>query len=197
MVVLQKEHHCFIQMLLAKGYMKEAEARDRFKTIAEQNHDRNFDEFWGSINSEIGYTHLALRRLKFPHDGQLYIGIVNTEADEPSKLGTSMSAVQLKYFSSLVSAIATDEIAAKEGVTSMAALNVNDSAQQSQPSSSQAVNNLNRAEREASLQQLRNEGWLFLCDGRYTLGVRTFLELSNYLHSIAPEPVRKLWQDLV
>lgn len=97
-----------------------------------------------------------------------------------------------------MSAIATDETAAKEGVSSIAALNVNESAQQSQPSSSQAVINLTRAEREASLQQLRNDGWLFeLSNGRYTLGVRTFLELANYLHSIAPEPVRKLWQDLV
>jgi hypothetical protein len=64
--------------------------------------DRNFDTFWSAINSAIQLADLKLQRLRYPYDNTTYIGIVNTLADDPSKLATHFTPEQIAYFRTLV-----------------------------------------------------------------------------------------------
>lgn len=64
--------------------------------------DRNFDTFWSAINSTIQLVDLKLQRLRYPYDNTTYIGIVNTLADDPSKLATHFTPEQIAYFRTLV-----------------------------------------------------------------------------------------------
>ena len=40
--------------------------------------DRHFDDFYSAINSELRSLDLKLSRVKYPHDKQVYMGVVNT-----------------------------------------------------------------------------------------------------------------------
>jgi hypothetical protein len=40
--------------------------------------DRHFDNFYSAINVELRSLDLKLSRVKYPHDKQVYMGIVNT-----------------------------------------------------------------------------------------------------------------------
>lgn len=53
-------------------------------------------------------------------------------------------------------------------------------------------------DKEALLQQLSADGWLHSDRGTFKLGVRTFLELGTYLHSLElSERTKELWADLI
>mmetsp|Transcript_32760 Transcript_32760/g.71488 ORF Transcript_32760/g.71488 Transcript_32760/m.71488 type:complete len:198 (-) Transcript_32760:135-728(-) len=197
--MLTAEHHCFTQALLARGFMEEVEARTMFKKIADQNHDRNFDSFWSAINSAIRIADLKLQRVRYPHDGDVYIGIVNTLADEPAKLATNFTPEQIAYFRAVLELIATDEVAAQNGIDSRKALNATPAAGSTQSEGTQQKK-LNPGEKEAALRQLGTEGWLQYdtVAGVIKLGVRTFLELGPYLLNLElSERTKELWADLV
>jgi hypothetical protein len=56
---------------------------------------------------------------------------------------------------------------------------------------------LSRADREATLLTLCGDGWLAhdAATGVYHIGVRTFLELTNYLEASGPsDTVKEFWQ---
>ncbi len=63
----------------------------------------------------------------------------------------------------------------------------------------QAANmRLTHAEKEETLKQLLTEGWITQTPDRagcYSVGVRTFLELGQYLTDLVlPESTRDVWQ---
>ncbi|KAL3160527.1 hypothetical protein ABBQ32_010831 [Trebouxia sp. C0010 RCD-2024] len=61
-----------------------------------------------------------------------------------------------------------------------------------------ASTRLSHAEKEDTLKQLVSEGWLAKTPERagcYSIGVRTFLELGQYLTDLdLPESTRNIWQ---
>mmetsp|Transcript_41193 Transcript_41193/g.78672 ORF Transcript_41193/g.78672 Transcript_41193/m.78672 type:complete len:188 (-) Transcript_41193:1292-1855(-) len=154
---LLPEHHCFVQALLARGYLAEADARSLFRKIVRQNSDQGFDAFWADINREVQCADLKLQRVLYPEDNKPYIGIINTLEDEPCKLATSLTPEQLAYFRALMEHIALE---CDDGVDSRAALNFSVAAptQTQRPTAKQ----LSAGERESTLELLASDGWLLV-----------------------------------
>ena len=106
-------------------------------------------------------------------------------------------------------AIAADKRKAEGGLNAMEALNMPlfsasaaapqpaDGAGPSQPppAASNASVKLGVKDREAALDDMTADGWLVhdSDNGKFWLGPRAFLELSNYLLDSAAEDVRELW----
>ena len=77
---------------------------------------RAFDRFWGEIARAIGFLDLDLRRVKWPEDGQLYVGVVNKRAGETAKLATRLTAEQIALFRMVLDEILRDDHNAEHGV---------------------------------------------------------------------------------
>lgn len=59
---------------------------------------------------------------------------------------------------------------------------------------------MSKAEKEATLKRLCEEGWLRRGDdeaGKLTIGVRSFLELKDFLLESAPEATQERWKLLM
>ncbi|EIE23274.1 hypothetical protein COCSUDRAFT_63630 [Coccomyxa subellipsoidea C-169] len=142
-------------------------------------------------------------------DGKWYIAVINKLPDEVSKtLGSSLSLAQVQFLKTVLEAIAMDQDA-EDGVGSVGAVqasNLNFTQTQafqatqaeggSQASSQQLK--LSMVEKEALLPRLVEEHWLAPSPhrmGYYSIGVRSFLELKDYLLSLElPEETRTAWE---
>lgn len=62
-----------------------------------------FNKYVLDINEKLAYVQLELRKCHNQYDGDVYYGVVNNVADEPSKLGTKYSAPQIAYYKGIVS----------------------------------------------------------------------------------------------
>jgi hypothetical protein len=61
-----------------------------------------FSDTLGKINKELGFLHFDLRACINQYDGTVYYGVVNTIADEESKLGSKYSVPQIAFYKGLV-----------------------------------------------------------------------------------------------
>ena len=64
----------------------------------------------------------------------------------------------------------------------------------------QSVAKMSKVEKEATLKALCEDGWLKQGDdeaGRLRLGVRSFLELKDFLLEQAPERARERWERIM
>ena len=66
------------------------------------NNQQLFSDTLGKINKELGYLHFDLRACMNQYDGTVYYGVVNTIADEESKLGSKYSVPQIAFYKGLV-----------------------------------------------------------------------------------------------
>jgi len=62
-----------------------------------------FDGFILKINKALSCANFELRACINQYDGQVYYGVVNTVADEHSKLGTKYSVPQIAFYKAIVS----------------------------------------------------------------------------------------------
>ena len=118
-MALAQPQHVFLQALMARSVMREDTARSMHVEItgADPAQDpRAFDRFWGEIARAIGFLDLDLRRVKWPEDGQLYVGVVNKRAGETAKLATRLTAEQIALFRMVLDEILRDDHNAEHGV---------------------------------------------------------------------------------
>jgi non-structural maintenance of chromosomes element 1 len=65
-------------------------------------HQQLFNDTFLKINKDLAYLQFELRACMNQYDGTVYYGVVNTIADEQSKLGTKYSVPQIAFYKRLV-----------------------------------------------------------------------------------------------
>jgi len=163
-----------------------------------------------------------IRRAKWPPSGnspppQLYLGFVNTEADDSSKKASKYCTKDGKpdaryaaFFRALLEKIATHPGDVDTGLGSVSlsdALNckltIPDASSQSQGQSQVQLQKdlatFRASDRQAALNQFVTDGWLSFDPSRgsvegsrgYCLGPRSFLELPRVLEDMEMQPLAK------
>ena len=112
---LTQQHQIFLQAMMANRVMRYDDARrmhhEIVTTVVEPGADRTsvseigkakstfrlgddasaFDRFWSDIARALRFLDLDMRRIKWPEDAQLYLGVVNKQGGETAKLATRLS----------------------------------------------------------------------------------------------------------
>lgn len=188
--------HCqtLIQALLSRGPLKENECYSIVVQVLGQSPGKNaFNKYVLDINEKLAYVQLELRKCHNQYDGDVYYGVVNNVADEPSKLGTKYSAPQIAYYKGIIEAIVRDT-AGQGSISNTSALNIrlenqilNGIESQSQGYSSQiptAFRNFTMTQKDKTLEEFVRDQWLCsTSDGKIGLGVRSFLDLRSWFHN--------------
>jgi hypothetical protein len=174
-----------------------------------------FDRFWSDIARALRFLDLDMRRVKWPEDDKLYLGVVNKQGGETAKLATRLSPEQIALFRVVLDEILRDDRSAERGVDVMAALNTTQSfGTQTQQGAGGNTNDalsltqdqatslakMSKVDKEQTLRRLCVDGWLTQGDdeaGRLRLGVRAFLELRDFLLSNAPQRAKEKWLDMI
>ena len=154
----------------------------------------------------------------YDEDGQLYLGVVNKTGGETAKLATHLAPEQIALFRMVLDEILRDDRNALNGVDLMSAMNATqlwgstqggatqgdgggDGAMgQLSQAQTQSVAKMSKTEKEATLKALCHEGWLKQSDdeaGHLRLGVRSFLELREFLLDAAPPAARERWEKML
>ena len=234
---LTQQHQIFLQAMMANRVMRYDAARRMHHEIVtsadEPGADREsvpasktafrpgddasaFDRFWSDIARALRFLDLDIRRVKWPEDSQMYLGVVNKQGGETAKLATRLSPEQIALFRAVVDEILRDDRAAERGVDVIAALNATQ-AFQTQPSETHdrqtqhaaasltqdqraSLAKMSKVEKEQTLRRLCADGWLTQGDdeaGKLRLGVRAFLELRDFLLSNAPERAKEKWLNMI
>jgi len=219
---LTQAQHVFLQAMMARCVMSETDARAMYAEIVGADvaraDARGFDRFWGEIASQLGYLDLDLRRVKYQDDDELYLGIVNKVASDSAKLATTMTPEQIALFRVVLDEILREDAtcdAKNGGVDVISALNATQiwtgatqgatqggegGATQLTQAQTESVAKMSKTEKEATLKRLCEEGWLRRGDdeaGKLTIGVRSFLELKEFLLESAPEATQERWKLLM
>ncbi|KAK9903368.1 hypothetical protein WJX75_003930 [Coccomyxa subellipsoidea] len=189
--------------------MLEDDAKELYKNLMQSKNDTGYLNLVGEIDKEISFCNFRLGRLIFPLDSKWYIAVINKMPDEVAKtLGSSFTLAQVHFLKTVLEAIAMDADA-EDGIGSVGAVqtsNLNFSQTQtfqatqgtggSQAASQQLK--LSMVEKEALLPRLVEEHWLAPNPDRmgyYSIGVRSFLELKDYLLSLElPDETRAAWE---
>nr|XP_043611179.1 uncharacterized protein LOC122582809 [Erigeron canadensis] len=180
-------HHTLIQALLSRGPLKDQDFHSIFSDVTGKSFDSNqklFNDYLRKINMELSYVQLELRACRNQYDGCVYYGVINTVADEQSKLGTKYSVPQIAFYKAIIEAIVQDATA-QGTMCNIEALNIrleNQGASSSQ--APPAFKNFSMSQKEKTIKELVQDQWL--CDtpdARIGLGVRSFLDLRSWFHS--------------
>ena len=231
---LTQQHQIFLQAMMANRVMRYDDARRMHHEIVtsavEPGADRKsisasksafrlgddasaFDRFWSDIARALRFLDLDMRRIKWPEDEQLYLGVVNKQGGETAKLATRLSPEQIALFRAVLDEILRDDRAAERGVDVMAALNATQTlggvtqtqtTGETQTALTQdqrvSLGKMSKVEKEQTLRVLCADGWLTQGDdeaGKLRLGVRAFLELRDFLLSNAPERAKEKWLNMI
>ena len=231
---LTQQHQIFLQAMMANRVMRYDDARRMHHEIVtsavEPGADRKsisasksafrlgddasaFDRFWSDIARALRFLDLDMRRIKWPEDEQLYLGVVNKQGGETAKLATRLSPEQIALFRAVLDEILRDDRAAEQGVDVMAALNATQTlggvtqtqtTGETQTALTQdqrtSLGKMSKVEKEQTLRVLCADGWLTQGDdeaGKLRLGVRAFLELRDFLLSNAPERAKEKWLNMI
>ena len=231
---LTQQHQIFLQAMMANRVMRYDDARRMHHEIVtsavEPGADRKsisasksafrlgddasaFDRFWSDIARALRFLDLDMRRVKWPEDEQLYLGVVNKQGGETAKLATRLSPEQIALFRAVLDEILRDDRAAERGVDVMTALNATQTlggvtqtqtTGETQTALTQdqrtSLGKMSKVEKEQTLRVLCADGWLTQGDdeaARLRLGVRAFLELRDFLLSNAPERAKEKWLDMI
>ena len=231
---LTQQHQIFLQAMMANRVMRYDDARRMHHEIVtsavEPGADRKsisasksafrlgddasaFDRFWSDIARALRFLDLDMRRVKWPEDEQLYLGVVNKQGGETAKLATRLSPEQIALFRAVLDEILRDDRAAERGVDVMVALNATQTlggvmqtqtTGETQTALTQdqrtSLGKMSKVENEQTLRVLCADGWLTQGDdeaGKLRLGVRAFLELRDFLLSNAPERAKEKWLDMI
>ena len=231
---LTQQHQIFLQAMMANRVMRYDDARRMHHEIVtsavEPGADRKsisasksafrlgddasaFDRFWSDIARALRFLDLDMRRVKWPEDEQLYLGVVNKQGGETAKLATRLSPEQIALFRAVLDEILRDDRAAERGVDVMVALNATQTlggvmqtqtTGETQTALTQdqrtSLGKMSKVENEQTLRVLCADGWLTQGDdeaGKLRLGVRAFLELRDFLLSNAPERAKEKWLNMI
>ncbi|KAI3984206.1 hypothetical protein MKX01_011160, partial [Papaver californicum] len=193
---LSWRHHALIQTLLSRGPLKEEEFLSIFAIVSgkkQGTNNKEFSDYLLKINKELAFVQFELRGCRNQYDGEVYYGVVNSVADEQSKLGTKYTVPQIAFYKGIIEAVAQDTTASG-CIMNIDALNIrldNQSGIESQsqsPSGTSAVpyafKNFTISQKDKTIDELVQDRWLCsIPDGKIGLGVRSFLDLRSWFRS--------------
>eukprot|EP00879_Flechtneria_rotunda_P021175 GHRR01022307.1.p1 GENE.GHRR01022307.1~~GHRR01022307.1.p1 ORF type:complete len:234 (+),score=72.64 GHRR01022307.1:180-881(+) len=210
-ILLPVHRYAFAQQLMRKGCMLESSALDTFQQLTGSASIDAMKAMISDQNTAMGSLSMQIRTFKYPVDKQMYIGLINLLADEPSKNATKFSHGQREFFKHVLQAIAADP-AAEGGVGSASGVQLlnldlsqpvglEDLESETVQAAIAAAKKLTKTEKEQTLRQLCSEGWLRhnpTHSGYYYIGVRSFLELGDLLLSFdLPEATSEAWNSIL
>ncbi|KQJ92457.1 non-structural maintenance of chromosomes element 1 homolog [Brachypodium distachyon] len=195
MAPLTWRHHTLLQALLSRGPLPEPDFHALFTDMTggknPATHKQLFVDTLGKINNELKYLNFDLRAGINQYDGTVYYGVINTIADEESKLGSKYSVPQIAFYKGLLEAIVQE--AGNDGtITTIDAFNVRidnqviiaDSTQDSQSRLPSSITNFSFNQKEKTLDDLIQDRWLsYTSPGNIGLGIRSFLDLRSWFRS--------------
>ncbi|CAN6443189.1 unnamed protein product [Victoria cruziana] len=181
------KHHTVIQSLLSRGPLKESAFHSLFADLTGKNpvrHQQHFNDYLRMINKDLAYIQFELRGCRNQYDGDVYYGIVNTIADEQSKLGTNYSIPQIAFFKAVIEAILL-ESGAEGTISHISSLNVRLENKARQGDGSQVPSSFRQfslSQKEKTLHDLIRDGWLCSVEnGNVGIGIKSFLDLRSWL----------------
>lgn len=183
-----------------------------------------FDRFWGLMSKKLREKMgIEIRRIKFVQgDDKLYLGIcnVNSIANEPwvNSLPTKKSPKEIALFRVILDEILKTEDTCRNGADIMDLINASREliiAHTQKPDENKGelgnVGNMTQAttqvqvetmgkmtpsEREIAVADFCNEGWLFRPKAeKVKIGVRSFLELKEFILDQCPEEISEEWKN--
>mmetsp|Transcript_8706 Transcript_8706/g.20995 ORF Transcript_8706/g.20995 Transcript_8706/m.20995 type:complete len:212 (-) Transcript_8706:1250-1885(-) len=196
----------FVQAVMAKGILKEADAETVYQSLRlDFQVQQDYTAFLSAINRELDFVKFEIRTVSDMFDGTKWVGFVNKIMDTPSRSEStwpsSYSLEQLKFFKAIIEELAQDDTSDDPGrpyISSVKAVNAGLTQSQAASSSQQTARQLSVQAKEDTLRRLAEDKWLDhhpQHDGHYCIGVRTFMELREYLLSLElPERTREAWE---
>ncbi|KAD5803511.1 hypothetical protein E3N88_14871 [Mikania micrantha] len=183
---LSWRHHTLIQAVLSRGPLKEKEFQSIFSDVTGKSlvsHKQLFNEYLGKINMELSYVQFELWACRNQYDGSVYYGVINTVADEQSKLGTKYTVPQIAFYKGIIEAIVQDT-SAKGTISNIEALNIRLENQGGSSEMPPALKNFSMSQKEKTIHEFIQDQWLCATsDGNIGLGVRSFLDLRSWFHN--------------
>ncbi|GAX79715.1 hypothetical protein CEUSTIGMA_g7156.t1 [Chlamydomonas eustigma] len=99
----------FIQAMMNSSVMKESAAKELIARIGGHVTEQGYTELISQANSDMGSAGFQLLTMKHPVDNIRYLGLINKDADEPSRLGSKLTVQQREYFKAVIECIARTE----------------------------------------------------------------------------------------
>ncbi|KAK1411995.1 hypothetical protein QVD17_32902 [Tagetes erecta] len=186
MAPLSWRHHTLIQAVLSRGPLKENEFQSIFSDVTGKtidSHKQLFNDYLRKINMELSYVQFELRACRNQYDGSVYYGVINTVADEQSKLGTKYTIPQIAFYKGVIEAIVHDTTA-QGTISNIEALNIRLENQSSSSEIPPALRNFTMSQKEKAIHEFIQDQWLCATsDGNIGLGARSFLDLRSWFHN--------------
>ncbi|CAL5221945.1 g4221 [Coccomyxa viridis] len=186
---------------MERAWMTEKDAKKLLQDITGSTDDATFMHMVAKVDKHLATIGFKLARLLLPLDNEFYVAVVNKSSDEVAKtLGSSFSAPQIAFLKTVLEGIALDPDA-ENGVASIGSMDANNLAftqTQATQATQAPATKLSMTEKERLLPKLVEEGWLANVpdrQGTYSIGVRAFLELTDFLLGLdLPPETRRAWE---
>ncbi|KAK0483544.1 Nse1 non-SMC component of SMC5-6 complex-domain-containing protein, partial [Armillaria novae-zelandiae] len=192
MVSADDVQRVFLQAILSRGVLSEnlakilwarsvevVKAADEHVDIQYTVSDASWDNFVTKVNKSLDALDLGFRLVQDELTGKKMYVLANLKDDEVAQLATDYTAGEIVFFKAVVEQIM---LAPREAysVSSLAALR----------EVSQVKPAMSKSQAEDVLTSLVANGWLLKSKrGRYSLSVRTQLELQPYLKNTYPDEI--------
>ncbi|KAK0450782.1 Nse1 non-SMC component of SMC5-6 complex-domain-containing protein [Armillaria borealis] len=192
MVSADDVQRVFLQAVLSRGVLSEnlakilwarsievVKAADEHVDIQYTGSDASWNDFVAKANKSLDALDLGFRLVQDELTGKKMYVLANLKDDEVAQLATDYSAGEIAFFKAVVEQIM---LAPREAysVSSLAALR----------EVSQVKPTMSKSQAEDVLTSLVANGWLLKSKrGRYSLSVRTQLELQPYLKNTYPDDI--------
>ncbi|EAU88468.2 hypothetical protein CC1G_11940 [Coprinopsis cinerea okayama7 len=181
-------YRLFLQAVLSRGILSETVAKllmeQCYKAVVASNDqlhlgNPNWHDFIRNINASIDKLDFEFRLIQDENTGKVFYALVNRKGDEIAQVATDYNPAEIAFFKGVVEQIM---LAPNESysVTSLAALR----------EISILKLNLSKAQGESLLSSFVARGWLNRSKrGRYSLAMRSLLELLPYLKTTYPDEI--------
>ncbi|KAK0210670.1 Nse1 non-SMC component of SMC5-6 complex-domain-containing protein [Desarmillaria ectypa] len=192
MVSADDVQRIFLQAVLSRGVLSEnlakilwarsvevVKAADENVNIQYTGSDLSWDDFVARVNKSLDALDLGFRLVQDELTGKKMYVLANLKDDEVAQLATDYTAGEIAFFKAVVEQIM---LAPREAysVSSLAALR----------EVSQVKPTMSKSQAEDVLASLVTNGWLLKSKrGRYSLSMRTQLELQPYLKNTYPDDI--------
>ncbi|XP_047123554.1 non-structural maintenance of chromosomes element 1 homolog isoform X1 [Hydra vulgaris] len=169
---INNAHRFFLQVFISKRLLSEAEALEVYynalKKYAVDAPANNFSSFVYTINKQIEYLYMEIKRGRAEHNGKVFFALVNTVEDSHSKMATDLSPHEMEYVQKIIETLVSSEY---RNISSIDILNLG----------AELGNKIPTAIAEDIVSRLTARGWFTELSGHISFGPRAVIELSHYI----------------
>jgi len=181
--VLSKPHQVLLQSFFFRQIMPDDAVQTLYRKIATKFSVGNiaFEDFISTINDQLHFVFLEIRKVVSEEDGRSYWGFVNARSDTHAQLATSYTAPEISFFKKVLEAILT---------VTEAGLPVGEIGTTDAVNLARGIDGLTLSNAQQTLKRLVQDHWLTLSGGenkKVLVGVRSLLELRPFLEDLCGE----------